>query len=86
MATESEAAIMSVALALCDEFVDAGVLNRESLASAFAAHAWVLQQQKMPTAAGILEILRQALTDDEKRAYRKKLKEQIGGHPLGTVQ
>ena len=86
MPTETDAAVMSIALALCDEFVDAGLLNRESLAANFAAHAWLLQQQKYATAAGILETLRLALTDEEKRAYRKKLKEQIAGQPPGTVQ
>jgi hypothetical protein len=86
MATETDAAVMSIALAICDEFIDAGLLNRESVAKAFAAHAWTLQQQRLPIAAGILEVLRQALTDDEKRAFRKKLKEQIADQPPGTVQ
>ena len=76
---------MAIALALCDEFVEAGLLNRESVAAALAAQAWVLQQNKLPIAAGILGTLRQALTDEEKRSYRKKLKEQIAGQPPGTA-
>ena len=86
MATETDAAILSIGLALCDEFIDAGLLNRDSVSAAFAAHAWALQQRKLPVAAGILETLRQALTDEENRAFRKKLKEQIAGQTPGTVQ
>ena len=86
MTTETEAAIMFIALAICDELVERGSVDQGSLAAGFASQAWVLQQRAMPTAAGILETLRQALTDDEKRAYRRKLKEQIAGQPPGTVQ
>ena len=84
MPTEAEAAVMAAILALCDEFVEAGLLNRESVGAAFAAQEWVLQKNKLPIAAGILETLRQALTDEEKRSFRKKLKEQIAGQPPGT--
>lgn len=85
MATEAEAAVMAAILALCDEFAEAGLLNRESVGAAFAAQAWVLQQNQLPIAAGILGTLRQALLDEEKRSVRKKLKEQIAGQPPGTA-
>ena len=82
--TEAEAAVMAAILAICDEFAESGLLQRESLAAGFAAQAWVLQKHKLPTAAGMIETLRQALTDEEKRSFRKKLKEQIAGQPPGT--
>lgn len=86
MPTEAEVAVMSIALALCDEFVEAGILNRESVAAAFAAQQYALSQNKLPIAAGILGTLREALMDEEKRSFRKKLKEQIAGKPPETVQ
>jgi len=77
---------MSIAVALCDEFIESGLLNRESLSASLAAQSWALQQQQLPNAAGILETVREALTDEEKRAFRKKIKEQIGGKSTETVQ
>lgn len=84
--SETDVAVIAIGLALCDEFIEAGLLNRESVAAAFAAQRWALEQNKLPIAAAILETLRIALTDEEKRAFRKKIKTQIGGTPLGTVQ
>jgi hypothetical protein len=78
---ETEAGVIAALLALCDELIDSGALNQESIAAAFGSLASEFQVDRLPIAAGILETLREAVLDDERRSFRKALREEPAGPP-----
>ncbi|MGD8843178.1 MAG: hypothetical protein PVJ83_06855 [Gammaproteobacteria bacterium] len=82
---ETEAAVIAALLAICDELIESGALNQDSIAAAFAAQALEFQSNKLRIAAGILETLNETVADDERRSFRKTLKEKIAGPPRSTT-
>ena len=76
-ATETDAATMSLAIAIGDALIESDLLKPEALLTKLAVAQVALMSQKYVTAAGIVGTVQAALSDPDAVATRKHLAENL---------
>ncbi len=85
-ATETDAATMSLAIAICDSLIESNLLSPEILLKKLDVARIALQSEKYPTAAGIVGTVHAALSDQEAMEKRRHLAEILTSPARGGTQ